>query len=632
MMDLRALLRRAAAVLLLGLAAGCGGGSPAVQALAQALKAQPVSAADRALTGTWWNPFEPGTGFFFEAQGGLAVATFYVFEAEGRAVWYSGVGNMTSTAAGQEFRGTLQRHVGGQAGTSRTPKTPAASAFADVAILFSAAGAARVQLPGRSYTAYRFALSAAQLPSQPEGQRSAVQPETGIYWNPAESGRGYTIEMLNGIANVGVFHYDSSGQPVWNLVSAGLPVNATALGDFAAYRGGQTLAGAYTAPDRLADSSRFELRVLTACTAQIAFPGLPPVDVQRFSFNPAVDACGGSTGPPPPPDPGVAGVSFQAYAPATLSIASPVVALPAVTGIVGKATQYRVASGSLPPGLWVDATTGVISGYVAQPGTYSGEVGLQVTGLAGEARARFSFHVHGVTITGPTRVTAQVGEPFVTELRYTVLDALTGQPVVPGPGFGAFFSAPSRSDGAIASLGGGLYVDSGNGRVLGTPRSAFSGTTPLIATFGGPSGEIYKVTFQVETHIAPALTEPPPGSRYLDFVEVELVGSASLGGAVEAGSAPPASFQFRATGNLSLLEGGQLAIVVEDPQGLYQPGLAQVSIDESSATATVTLQPKPFAAAGRVQGYLRFFACLDSRCTLLLKPTPIVVRYDYTVH
>ena len=67
--------------------AACGGGGSDEGAVAEGawLKA---TLADFKGHGVYWNPAESGTGFFFEAQGGLGVATFYMYEASGRPVWY----------------------------------------------------------------------------------------------------------------------------------------------------------------------------------------------------------------------------------------------------------------------------------------------------------------------------------------------------------------------------------------------------------------------------------------------------------------------------------------------------------------------------------------------------------------
>lgn len=52
------------------------------------------------------------------------------------------------------------------------------------------------------------------------GLCEAVLPDNGWYWNPAESGRGFNIEIQDNILFVAAFVYDAQGKPIW-LVSGG---------------------------------------------------------------------------------------------------------------------------------------------------------------------------------------------------------------------------------------------------------------------------------------------------------------------------------------------------------------------------------------------------------------------------
>ncbi len=265
-----------AAVLL----AACGGGDDdsAVEppaGLAGALKAAPSFTRH----GIYWNPSEAGSGFFFEAQGETGVATFYLYEDDGRPVWYTSAGTFTAeTSTRARFSGPLLKYSGGQADTSTTPKTPTSQVVGSVTFTIEG-DSAKVTLPARSFTAQKFFNSGtARGPSY-------TQPETGIFWNPAESGRGFTIEVGNGVAVVTVFHYDASGRPVWHLVNApvtGETASATG-GDFMVYRDGQTLSSAWKSPTSLAEG-RFGIDFSLPCKGKVTFPGMAAIEVQRFAF------------------------------------------------------------------------------------------------------------------------------------------------------------------------------------------------------------------------------------------------------------------------------------------------------------------------------------------------------------
>jgi hypothetical protein len=82
---------------------------------------------------------------------------------------------------------------------------------------------------------------------------SAFQPRTGQWWDPAESGRGFNVEIQNGVMTLTVYTYDAAGNAQWYLASGSMtggqhsftaPLNKYADGQCAAcdYRPA-TLAG-----------------------------------------------------------------------------------------------------------------------------------------------------------------------------------------------------------------------------------------------------------------------------------------------------------------------------------------------------------------------------------------------------
>jgi hypothetical protein len=272
-------VRAVAAALLAALLVACGGGDQASPGGQDAAGLRKASVADFTGNGTWWQPTASGTGFFFEAQGGLGVVTFYMFEDNGKPVWYSAVGPLTANADGTfDFSGTLQRFSGGQSDKSTVQKTPVAKAMGNVSIRFGFE-TAFVQLPQRSFTASKFYELGIGFPA------TEIQPETGIYWNPAESGRGFTIEVNSNLAAVTVFHYDEAGEPTWHLVTGAAIPTVTELRDynFMSFFGGQTLSGAHKLPSSRVDGT-FKMLLREPCTAMLAFAGMPVASVKRFAF------------------------------------------------------------------------------------------------------------------------------------------------------------------------------------------------------------------------------------------------------------------------------------------------------------------------------------------------------------
>ena len=73
-------------------------------------------------------------------------------------------------------------------------------------------------------------------------------PQTGWYWNPNESGRGFFVESHDGVTFIGAYLYDTDGHATW-LVSAGPNADSyNFTGDLYNKSNGQTLFGAYVPP------------------------------------------------------------------------------------------------------------------------------------------------------------------------------------------------------------------------------------------------------------------------------------------------------------------------------------------------------------------------------------------------
>ncbi len=78
------------------------------------------------------------------------------------------------------------------------------------------------------------------------GVANATPPQNGWWWNPAEGGRGFAIEVQNGVMFMAGFMYDNAGNPTW-YASGPTPMNSDTLyqGKWQSYGGGQTLNGLY---------------------------------------------------------------------------------------------------------------------------------------------------------------------------------------------------------------------------------------------------------------------------------------------------------------------------------------------------------------------------------------------------
>ena len=73
-------------------------------------------------------------------------------------------------------------------------------------------------------------------------------PQLGLWWNPAESGSGYFIDLQHGVVVVTIYSYNGDGTPQWYLMTGTLTANNTVSGPLTKFKGGQCIACAYKAP------------------------------------------------------------------------------------------------------------------------------------------------------------------------------------------------------------------------------------------------------------------------------------------------------------------------------------------------------------------------------------------------
>lgn len=263
---------------------GCGGGGdpePAGKAKALALATTGVPPE----TGVWWNPAESGRGFVIERQGNSVLMGSYMYDNSGAPVWYLSVLALQYNGT---YAGALMRYSGGQTldGAYRAPAGSTQVATVTLTAQTARAASLVIQPPGGSPTIAipieRFAFSA---PAS-----STATFETGLWWNEAESGRGFFVEVQGSQAVMGSYMYDASGQPVWylstgvvtNTGGAGAPATPTFGGALNRYGGGQTLTGPYRAPVPAGSDGNIAFTATSATTARLSLPNGTVVALRRF--------------------------------------------------------------------------------------------------------------------------------------------------------------------------------------------------------------------------------------------------------------------------------------------------------------------------------------------------------------
>ena len=225
--------------------------------------------------GWWWNPAESGRGFFLErnATGVLFFASF-LYSPTGRATWYASAlhpgaayfsGSLDAYARGQTLEGSYQ------------PPGVAEGAEGPLSLAFTDGANGTLVWKGGTVPIRRFSFGDGNV-------TPPFRPQTGWWWNPAESGRGFSLEVQGNSMFLAGYMYDALGEPIWYL-SSGVLDGQVYQGTWTEYANGQTLGGPYAAPGVVNPAVGAVAIHFSSQTAGIlTLPDGRAITILRFSF------------------------------------------------------------------------------------------------------------------------------------------------------------------------------------------------------------------------------------------------------------------------------------------------------------------------------------------------------------
>ena len=253
-------------------------------------------------SGWWWNTAEGGRGYFVDMQASSIYFTGFGYTAAGGETWYLASGDVYASGVGSTcvFNGALQSFAGGQTLTGAYHGPASATDMGNVSISFSDATHATASLPGETLALQRY-VYANNGSANPQGP---VDERTGIYWNPAEGGRGWGIEVQNGVLYMVGYMYDAAGNPAWYVTGPSLPAAAEArqnrfvervgplpgpsnppfAGVWTQYANGQVLGGPYRSPVYAGSAGAMTLQFQgpTVPAAMLTLPTGTQIPIQRY--------------------------------------------------------------------------------------------------------------------------------------------------------------------------------------------------------------------------------------------------------------------------------------------------------------------------------------------------------------
>jgi hypothetical protein len=117
----------------------------------------------------------------------------------------------------------------------------------------------------------------------PGGGGLGITPENGMWWNPAESGTGYQLDVQHGVLVMTLYSYTAAGAPIW-YIATGPIINNGFNAPLQKYANGQCISCAYVAPIVNGNDGAVSILFTSPTTGAMILPNGRVFNIVRMTF------------------------------------------------------------------------------------------------------------------------------------------------------------------------------------------------------------------------------------------------------------------------------------------------------------------------------------------------------------
>jgi hypothetical protein len=225
--------------------------------------------------GWWWNAAEGGRGYSIETRNGNVFIGSFLYTETGRPLWYVASGTLPTNGATV----SLDEYSGGQTLAGGYRLASRRAGVGTLALALGSSTTATLTWPGGTTPITRYPFNGGTISAPATGM-----PQQGWWWNAAEAGRGFFIEVQGETLFMAGYMYGADGEPVWYISQNAMTTRSHYTGVLQLCSGGQAMAGAFRMATCTADQGTVTLSFASSSDATLTLPNGAQVALSRFRF------------------------------------------------------------------------------------------------------------------------------------------------------------------------------------------------------------------------------------------------------------------------------------------------------------------------------------------------------------